>query len=318
MDTFSANKIKYRPSGKLKALNAFNAAISAVRIFCGIYVLADLIFWVAYISDKVNKESLWYLAFMPVWKIAEIFYTFNPKVESDTDFTGLVSVTVLIVCIVMLKSLSDIVVEYTETLQSREIRNFEKKLRKENAQKEAAEINPQTCGFLFLMKTDITREEGASYGQKNSAEDIKALKIKLRNLIISNVNKNNIIRKGLYRNNLFIGFNDIKYADEFIDYVRKTLILAEEEFSSTDIKIVYTVVFDIMNSSDELTSRVEMCEIINYLNFKNEFLCTKEFKDTYLNGFAPSYAMSPKGVYNLSRNLNIVNNKELFSLKTRQ
>lgn len=319
MNTVSADKSEYRQSGKIKALNKLNAVIVFVRIFCGIYVLADLIFWVAYISNKVNTESVYYLAFMPIWKLSEIFYTYNPGEGGDeTDFTGLVSVSVLIVFIVIIKSLSDIITEYIEVEQLKEIRRHEKKMRKLRAEQNEAQLNPNSQGFIFLIKTDIEKEEGFLYEQKMHADDVNLLRTKFRSVIMSNINKNNIVKKGLYRNNLFIFFNDIKYADEFIDYIRKTLAQIAGEFSSPDTRVNFIVVFDVIDAPSELNKRVETCEIINYLNFKNEFLCTKEFRDAYMQGLATSYAMSPKGVYNLSRNLNIVNNKELFSLKLKQ
>ena len=61
--------------------------------------------------------------------------------------------------------------------------------------------------------------------------------------------------------------------------------------------------------------KLDVLDTVNKLSLKNEFIATNALKDVYECLPKRTYQMISKGIYNLSKNLNVSNNQELFSIR---
>lgn len=310
-----------KPGGTVALLEKLQTATGVISMLISIYIVANILFWFAYVAELTDKSGI-YCLFAPLWDFVNIFYKFTPANESvETDFTGLVGVTVLIVLLVLVKSLSDVVGELLEVAKTREIKRKER-IQKRKAltltQPQAYSKPAKNPGFVFFMRTEVVQERGFLYDKVMTPEKIELLKNKFYHTILNDINKNNIIKKGLFKKNLFIYYSDTDYVDEFIKYVRNTLNTLVHEFTTPSLRIEINIAFDIITSEDELARKLELCDIITGISAKNEFVCTDMFREHYIRRFAPMYKLVSEGVYNLSRNLKITNNHEIFSIWERK
>ena len=104
----------------------------------------------------------------------------------------------------------------------------------------------------------------------------------------------------------------------------KVITVLEEYFNSSKRMFKKKYVRGLMNLPDDISAKfdaedlkekLDVLDTVNKLSLKNEFICTQTLKEIYECTPKPSYRLISKGVYNLSKNLNVSNNQEIFSLR---
>ena len=108
----------------------------------------------------------------------------------------------------------------------------------------------------------------------------------------------------------------MNYFDEFIFYSRETLNSLLHEFSRPTIRIDFYVSLCECRNTEMLKSKLDMLDTIDKLGLKNDFICTASLKELYELLPKKQYEFLSKGIYNLSKNLNVSNNEELYSLRS--
>lgn len=88
-----------------------------------------------------------------------------------------------------------------------------------------------------------------------------------------------------------------------------------KEFVRPTLRIDFLVGLNAIAPNEDFKEKLDILDTVNKLNLKNEFICTQSLKDIYSCMPKQNYVMSSKGVYNLSKNLNVSNNQEIFSLR---
>ncbi len=321
--------IKKRPSTPTvktkqtaKTFRVLKNIIKAIQVFLGFYGSANLLFWLAYTAKIVNLEAGWYLVFKPAWSIVNIFYTYKPvEGKDDTDFTGVVCAICLIVITVILKSVSEYLAELEEQAKIEDAKRLERAkkralaVKKTNIKTKANIKKSNDSGFVFLLDIDIKMVSGFIQEEGLSPEEVAKMKTKIFTSLLQNLNLNQVVQKGYFKKKLFLVYKSVSYFDDFIFYTRETLNSLSKEFTRPNIRIDFLVGVNNMGVNDEIRAQLDVLDTINKLSLRNEFICTQAMRDIYECTPKQSYRLVSKGVYNLSKNLNVSNNQEIFSLR---
>lgn len=305
-----------------KTFGMLKNAVKAVQVFLGFYGSSNLLFWLAYTAKIVNLEAGWYLIFKPAWDIVNLFYTYKPvEGREDTDFTGVVCAICLIVITVVLKSVSEYLAEVEEQAKIEDAKRLERAkkramaIKKTNVKTKANVKRSNESGFVFLLDIDIKQVSGFIQEEGLSPEEVAKLKTKFFTSLLQNINLNQVVQKGYYKKKLFLVYKSISYFDDFIFYTRETLNSLSREFTTSAIRIDFLVGVNNMALGDDIRAKLDVLDTINKLSLKNEFICTQALRDMYECMPKQFYRLASKGVYNLSKNLNVSNNQEIFSLR---
>lgn len=296
--------------------------IKATQVFLGFYGSANLLFWLAYTAKIVNMEAGWYLVFKPAWAIVNLFYQYKPvEGREDTDFTGVVCAICLIVMTVVLKSVTEYVAELEEQAKIEDAKRLERAkkramaVKRTNVKTKANVKKSNDSGFVFLLDIDIKQVSGFIQEEALSPEEVAKIKTKFFTALLQNLNLNQVVQKGYYKKKLFLVYKSISYFDDFIFYTRETLNSLSKEFTRPTLRIDFLVGVNTIVPSDDLRGKLDVLDTINKLSLKNEFICTQSMRDMYECTPKQAYRLASKGVYNLSKNLNVSNNQEIFSLR---
>lgn len=280
------------------------------------YAFCSLFYWLLYTSQIPGVESFFWL-FKPTWDFVGLFYTYKPSInEQLIDFTGVISTVCLIIISNTVKSLHDF------------LNNFETRYKISNANKASkAKVASKTTtatvkksfkdltNFIFILDVKITNVSNFIQEEKLSPEAMDNLKSKFHEALLNNLNQNQISQKGYYKKKLYLIYKDFDYIDNFIFYTRETLNSLSREFSKPTLRIDFLVGLGSLKHTDDLNQEITILDTIICLNLKNEFIATSGFKILYDQRTKKQYKLVTKGVYNLSKNLNISNNQEIFSLR---
>ncbi len=296
-------------------------AFKYIQVFIGFYAFCNVLFWLAYSAKIVNQESGMYLIFKPAWSIVNIFYTYKAvQGKEEVDFTGVVCAICLMLIAVVLKSVCEYLGELEENAK------IEDQKRIERAQKRAmarASSNLKTkntasgkeAGFVFLLDIDIKQVSGFIQGTTISPEEIAKIKTNFFKSLLNNLNLNQVTQKGYYKKKLFLVYKNVSYFDDFIFYTRETLMSLSREFVRPSLRIDFLVSLNSIGKTEDFREKLDILDTINKLTLRNEFICTQSLKDIYDTLPKHQYSLVSKGVYNLSKNLNISNHQEIFSLR---
>ncbi|MCR5261190.1 MAG: hypothetical protein K6C94_05065 [Candidatus Gastranaerophilales bacterium] len=299
---------------------AIKNTIKTVQVAIGSYAFLNILFWLAYTAKLADKSGL-YAIFKPAWDFVNIFYTYKPlEGKDDIDFTGVVCSICIMVLVVILNSVHEWVSEMEETAKIEDAKRLERAKKRALAKekgiiKDRKAVSTKALGFVFLMDIDIKQVSGFIQANIISQEEVVKIKTQFFKALLNNLNLNQISQKGYYRKKLFLNYKSINYFDDFIYYARETLNALSEEFSRPNIRIDFLVSLNLVSPNDDLKEKLDILDTVNKLGLKNEFICTQKLKDIYETNQKQTFRMVSKGVYNLSRNLNVSNNQEVYSLR---
>jgi len=299
--------------------------LRGLQAFSGTYAFLNIIYWFCYITKICNKKFLYFL-FAPAWSFVGNFYVYKPSgTKDDIDFTGLIVAISLIVTAIVLKNLCEYVVDMEETakirdakrqerankkMQAKEFGTLKQRLSKSEAQKAL------NCQFVFLLDVSIKQSSGFIQEEPLSPEEIAKIKNNFYSSILNNINMNHINQKGYYRKKLFLIYKNMNYFDEFVFYTKETLNALLHEFSRPSMRIDFYVALCEFKLTENLKSKLETLDTIDKLGLKNDFICTSSLRELYDLLPKKQFEFISRGVYNLSKNLNVTNNEEIYSLRS--
>ena len=295
------------------------------QFFAGTYAFLNIIYWLGIILKFINTSFLYFL-FAPAWKIVGNFYTYKASSKSDDiDFTGFVAAISLIILAVILKSLSEYVTDLEENAKIRDMQRQERadkiqKAREQGSLKQRlAKKDFQkalNCEFIFLIDISIKQVPGFIQEETISPDEIAKIKNNFYASILNNLNMNHITQKGYYKKKLFLIYKNMNYFDDFIFYTRETLNGLLHEFSRPTLRIDFYVALCERRLTDDLKVKLDILDTIDKLGLRNDFICTSSLKELYDLLPKKQYEFLSKGIYNLSKNLKVTNNDEVYSLRS--
>ena len=324
--TKKLKKVKKTRVRKTAVIFTFiNNTLKWIQVFASTCAFFNIIYWFCIILKIIDKSFLYFL-FAPAWKLVGTFYTYNPTSKNDDiDFTGFVAAISLIIFVVILKSLTEYVTDLEETAKLKDIQRQERAEKKQKA-KEQGSLRQRlskkdyqkalNCEFIFLIDISIKQISGFIQEESLSPEDIAKIKNNFYASILNNLNMNHINQKGYYKKKLFLIYKNMNYFDEFIFYTRETLNALLHEFSRPTLRIDFYVALCECRPSDDLKAKLDILDIIDKLGLRNDFICTSSLKELYELLPKQQYEFLSKGIYNLSKNLNVTNNDEVYSLRS--
>lgn len=295
-------------------------SVKTIQVLIGSYAFLDIMFWLAYTGKFVGQEGIYFL-FKPAWDFVNIFYTYKSvQGKDEVDFTGVVCAICLMVVAIILKSVYEYLAELEENAKIADIKRKERAEKRAVAQKKTAIHNRnlaknQESGFVFLLDISIKQVSGFIQEDVLSPEEIAKIKNNFFTTLMNNLNLNQVLQKGYYKKKLFLVYKNAQYFDDFIYYTRETLNSMSKEFVRPTLRIDFLVGLNAIAPNEDFKEKLDILDTVNKLNLKNEFICTQSLKDIYSCMPKQNYVMSSKGVYNLSKNLNVSNNQEIFSLR---
>jgi hypothetical protein len=314
----AAPAVKVKQTAKTFAM--LKKGIKISEGVCGFYAFFNLLFWLALTAKLTTKEGIFYL-FKPVWDLVNLFYQYKPQGEDDIDFTGVVCSICLIISTILLKSFHEFVSEKEEQAKIEDAKRLERAkkkaiaAKKTNIRTKANIAKTNNSGFVFLLDIDIKQVAGFIQEETLNPEEVAKIKTKFFTSLLQNLNLNQVAQKGYYKKKLFLVYKNVSFFDDFIFYTRETLNSMSKEFSRPTLRIDFLVGINSMAAGNDLKGQLDVLDTINKLSLKNEFICTQSMHDIYECMQKQSYRLVSKGVYNLSKNLNISNNQEVFSLR---
>ncbi len=294
--------------------------VKSVQVGIGFYAFANVLFWLAYTAKIVNQEGL-YIIFKPAWDFVNIFYTYKSvQGKEEIDFTGVVCAICLMVIAIILKSVYEYVAELEENAKIEDAKRLERAQKRALAMEKGSLKTQNTkkskeAGFVFLLDIDIKQVSGFIQEEALSPEEIAKMKTKFFTSLLNNLNLNQVLQKGYYRKKLFLVYKNVSYFDDFIFYTRETLNSLSREFARPTLRIDFLVGMNAIGTNEDFKEKLDVLDTVNKLSLRNEFICTQSLKDIYDCLAKQHYRLISKGVYNLSKNLNISNNQEIFSLR---
>ncbi|MGN0004580.1 MAG: hypothetical protein ACI37Z_01185, partial [Candidatus Gastranaerophilaceae bacterium] len=296
-------------------------AFKYIQVFIGFYAFCNVLFWLAYSAKIVNQSSGMYLFFKPAWAVVNMFYTYKAvQGKEEVDFTGVVCAICLMLIAVVLKSVCEYLAELEENAKIEDQKRIERAQKKAMARansnlKTKNVSNGTTSGFIFLLDIDIKQVSGFIQGASISPEEIAKIKANFFKSLLNNLNLNQVTQKGYYKKKLFLVYKNVSYFDDFIFYTRETLMSLSREFIRPSLRIDFLVSMNSIGQTEDFREKLDILDTINKLTLRNEFICTQALKDIYDTIPKHQYSLVSKGVYNLSKNLNISNHQEIFSLR---
>lgn len=318
--------VKRRPVETVKTkqtastFSAIKNAIKITQVSVGFYAFFNIMFWLAYTAKMAGKEGL-YVLFKPAWDLVNMFYTYKPiEGKEEVDFTGVVCTICLVIIAVILKSVCEYAAELEENAKIEDAKRLERAKKRALAQEKGLVRNKKTAkdkdlGFLFLMNIEIKQVSGFIQTEPISPEEIAKIKTQFFKALLNNLNLNQVSQKGYYKKKLFLNYKSVNYFDDFIFYARETLNVLSQEFTRSNIRIDFLVSLNSINLTDDIKEKLDILDTVNKLGLKNEFICTQALRDIYEYLPKKTFKMISKGVYNLSKNLNVSNNQEIYSLR---
>ncbi|MBQ2644003.1 hypothetical protein IJG14_00340 [bacterium] len=296
--------------------------VKTIQVFLGFYSFFNIVFWLAFVTNFVDKKGI-YIIFKPAWDIVNTFYTYKPSPDDKDaiDFTGVVCSICIMIIVIILKSLHEYFGELEENAKIEDAKRLEKAKKRAIAEEKGIISKKKTvdktkeAGFLFLLDIDIKQVAGFLQANPLSPEDMVKMKNQFFKALLNNLNLNQVAQKGYYKKRLFLNYKSIIDFDDFIFYTKETLNAMAQEFLRPSIRIDFLVGMTLMKLTDDLKDNLDVLDTVNKLGLKNEFICTQKLKDIYECIPKQTYKMVSKGVYNLSKNLNVSNNQEIYSLR---
>lgn len=295
-------------------LNLAKRLAKFIQVSTMFYAFFTLFYWLLYTSQIPGIESFFWL-FKPTWDFVGLFYTYKPSISNQLiDFTGVIST----ICLVILSNSMKSVCDLLDTFESKYKVINAKKIQKKSQNKAvsiAKKSYKDLTNFIFILDVKITNVSNFIQEEKLTPEAMDNLKDKFHEALLNNLNQNQISQKGYYKKKLYLIYKDFDYIDNFIFYTRETLNSLSREFSKPTLRIDFLVGLGTLKHTDDLNQEINVLDTIICLNLKNEFITTAGFKNLYDQREKRQYRPVTKGIYNLSKNLNISNNQEIFSLR---
>ncbi|MDD3237784.1 MAG: hypothetical protein PHV37_06770 [Candidatus Gastranaerophilales bacterium] len=313
----------YEKNGASSFLNLIKNLIKFVQVFCMFYAFFSIVYWLLYTSKVEGVENFFWL-FKPSWDFVGLFYTYKPTISDElVDFTGVISAIIFIILANSVKFLYEFLADIEtkiETWSRKKPSTTDKILSKKNTSSQIRANTKKTLlkepsNFLFLLDVKITNLSNFIQEEKMTPEEIEKMKNKFHQALLNNINQNQIKQKGLYKKKLYLIYKDFSNVDNFIFYTRETLNSLSKEFLKPTLRIDFLVALGSLAPSDDLTKEISVLDTIICLNLQNEFIATSAFKNIYFNQEKKHYKLVTKGVYNLSKNLHVTNNQEIYSLR---
>lgn len=279
------------------------------------YAFFSLFYWLLYTSRVPGLEGFFWL-FKPTWDFVGLFYTYKPNISDQLiDFTGVISAICLIILSNTIKSVSDLLDNFEANYKVANAKKVGKKAAGKAATATSKKSYKDLTNFIFILDVKITNISNFIQEEKLSPEAMDNLKEKFHEALLNNLNQNQISQKGYYKKKLYLIYKDFDYIDNFIFYTRETLNSLSREFSKPTLRIDFLVGLGCLKHTDDLNQEINVLDTIICLNLKNEFISTAGFKNLYDNRTKKQYRLVTKGIYNLSKNLNVSNNQEIYSLR---
>lgn len=294
-------------------INLAKSVAKFIQVSTMLYAFFTLFYWLLYTSQIPGIESFFWL-FKPTWDFVGLFYTYKPSISNQLiDFTGVISTICLVIVSNSMKSVSDLLDTFETKYKVLNAKNAGKN--KSKAVATAKKSYKDLTNFIFILDVKITNISNFIQEDKLSPEAMDNLKDKFHEALLNNLNQNQISQKGYYKKKLYLIYKDFDYIDNFIFYTRETLNSLSREFSKPTLRIDFLVGLGTLKHTDDLSQEINILDTIICLNLKNEFITTAGFKNLYDQKTKKQYKAVTKGIYNLSKNLNISNNQEIFSLR---
>ncbi len=288
-----------------------------LQILSMFYAFFSLVYWLLYTSGLTAIEGVFWI-FKPTWDFVNLFYTYKPALDNQVvDFTGVISSICLIILSNTFKSIGDVVSTAEINYHIKKSKKQASKVKhsvKNTIQSPKKSFKDQT-NFVFILDVQISPVSNFIQEENMSAEAIDSLKHRFYEALLNNLNHNQISQKGYFRKKLYLIYKDFDYVDNFIFYTRETLNSLSKEFAKPTIRIDFLVGLGSLSFNDDFSNEINILDTIICLNLKNEFVTTSGFKSTYETRTKSQYRLITKGIYNLSKNLNVANNQEIFSLR---
>ncbi len=300
----------------LGILNLTKNVVRFFQIFTIFYAFFGLVYWLLYTSQVPGITNVFWI-FKPSWDFIGIFYSYKPVAGTQSvDFTGVISSVIMILISNLMKSLHDFLddfeLNYKVTVANKPKKD---KASAKTATATAQKTPKDTTSFIFILDVQITNVSNFIQEEKLSPEAVDELKKKFHEALLHNLNQNRITQKGYFKKKLYLIYKDFDYIDNFIFYTRETLNALSREFSKPTLRIDFLVSLGRLRPNDDFMQEINILDTILCLNLKNEFVTTAGFRNLYEERTKRQYKNVTKGIYNLSKNLNVNNNQEIFSLK---
>ncbi len=300
----------------LIALNLTKNVVKFFQIFTMFYAFFNIMYWVLTTSQIPGIESYYWL-FQPIWDTVGLFYTFHQDANSQLiDFTGVISAVVLIILSNSIKGLYEFLNNFELNYKVTIANKAKKTKTSDKSSAVSLKKSPkELTSFIFMLDVQITNVSNFIQEEKLSPEAVDELKKKFHEALLNNLNQNQITQKGYFKKKLYLIYKDFDYIDNFIFYTRETLNSLSREFSKPTLRIDFLVSLGRLRPTDDFMQEINILDTIICLNLKNEFVTTVGFRNLYEDRNKRQYKNVTKGIYNLSKNLNINNNQEIFSMK---
>ena len=300
----------------LIALNLTKNVVKFFQIFTMFYAFFNIMYWVLTTSQIPGIESYYWL-FQPIWDTVGLFYTFHQDANSQLiDFTGVISAVVLIILSNSIKGLYEFLNNFELNYKVTIANKAKKTKTSDKSSAVSLKKSPkELTSFIFMLDVQITNVSNFIQEEKLSPEAVDELKKKFHEALLNNLNQNQITQKGYFKKKLYLIYKAFDYIDNFIFYTRETLNSLSREFSKPTLRIDFLVSLGRLRPTDDFMQEINILDTIICLNLKNEFVTTVGFRNLYEDRNKRQYKNVTKGIYNLSKNLNINNNQEIFSMK---
>ncbi len=284
-----------------------------VQLFSFIYSFVSFCYWALLTLDVSVPIFIRFFFEMPYVFVRMFGYA--PR-GTSTDFTGAIIGSIFLIIGFFANYIAD---SMEQVIATENATKPKKKNHNNNivpTYNEAIEtIEVAKKKFVFLLEVKISEVD---ISIKSVHSDAEKLKKRICDAIIDNLNMNKLDQCGFYKKNLFIVYKDFDYIDSFIYYIKVTLDSLAKEFSTPQIMIDFNVTFSVISSLSQLENELILMDMVSTLNMMNEFISTAKFKTAYENRERAKYVLVTKGTYNLSRNLSINNNQDIFSIRERR
>jgi len=317
--SYVVNDNKQIGNTNTSSVMAIYGTLRVVQLVSFIYSFVSFCYW-ALLTLDVNMP-VFVRFFLEVPYIFVRMLGYVPR-GAGTDFTGAIVGSFFLVLGFFVNYIADSMEQVVSTMPKQQPRP--------NVPKQTSSVSPVNYSahsdaietidiskrkFVFLLEVKISDVQIAV---KATHADSDKLKKRICDAIIDNLNMNKLAQCGFYKKNLFIVYKDFDYIDSFIYYIKVTLDSLAKEFASPQLMIDFNVTFSIISSLSQLENELILMDMILTLNMMNEFVSTAKFKSAYEGRERTKYVLVTKGTYNLSRNLSINNNQDLFTIRERR
>lgn len=302
----------------MNSVMALYGTLRIVQLCSFIYSFVSFCYWALLTLDVDMPAFVRF--FLEVPYIVVRFFGYIPR-GAGTDFTGAIVGSFFLVVGFFANYIADSMEQVVASIPKTQVRKYNQRTGTVSAvnyssHSDAIEtIDITKKKFIFLLEVKISDVQIAV---RSAHADSEKLKKRICDAIIDNLNMNKLAQCGFYKKNLFIVYKDFEYIDNFIYYIKVTLDSLAKEFATPQVMIDFNVTFSVISNLTQLESELTTMDMVLNLNLMNEFVSTAKFKAAYENQERTKYVLVTKGTYNLSRNLSINNNQDLFSIKERR